>query len=306
MFNSRNVLTFLAVAETGNFAAAAGRLGLTASAVSKAVARLEEELGTRLFRRTTRSVALTPEGERFFDGCRRISRDYNALALEIADSSGAPRGRLRINAPSGSGRKWLVEIIAAFGNSYPDISIELTLDDREVDLAAEGVDVVIRAIPRRAHADSTSIIARRLFTDPVVTCAAPAYLDRMPSPEKPSDLRGHRCLNFRNRRTGRREPWFFLEEGELREYEPDGPFLSEDRDSIALAARQGLGIGQFPRVTVSDALAKGELRELLADFSPPGTPFLIAYLDRHLVSPKIRAFVDFMVRECRRTMPGSV
>lgn len=287
------IAAFIQVAETGAFNEAARRLDLSPSATSKAVSRLEEDLGVKLLRRTTRSVSLTPEGERYLEGAKRIVADMAALGEEVSNTLADPSGRLTVSAPAALGRMWLVHALSGFRSTWPRIEVELSLDDRAVDLAGEAVDVVIRA---GSLDDSANLVARRLFTDPLIVCATPHYWSRRGRPSQPEDLIDHDCLNFRNRRTGRAMPWRFEVDGSRRSRVFEGPLTIDDGEAVGRAARAGLGVSQMPGYMAADALRAGKLEEVLRDFRPPETPFTALYLDRRLVSPRIRAFIDFMSR----------
>ncbi|MEM7593781.1 MAG: LysR family transcriptional regulator [Cyanobacteria bacterium P01_A01_bin.83] len=287
-----NIKTFVRVAQTKSFVEAANALSLSPPATSKAVAKLEAELGVKLLHRTTRSVSLTPEGERFYEVAQRLLSEMDDLAQELKDSLSEPRGRLKISLPAAYGRIWGTNILARFLEAYPQISVELSLDDREVDLAAEGFDVVVRT---GALADSANLIARRLFLDPLITCATPEYLQRYGQPQHPDELEGHNCLNFRNRKTGRHVPWFFTIDGEVERRNFTGTLTIDDGEAVGQAAMLGIGISQMPGFMATNALQEGRLEEILADYRPPSVPFTALYLERRLVSPRIKAFIDFMV-----------
>ena len=182
----------------------------------------------------------------------------------------------------------------SFPCSNRAISVELSLDDREVDLAAEGFDVVIRV---GALADNANLIARRLFLDPLVTCATPKYLDRCGRPQHPNELEQYNCLNFRNRKTGRPMPWFFTIDEKVERRNFAGTLTIDDGEAVGQTAMLGIGISQMPGFMVIDALGKGILEEILVDYRPPFVPFTALYLDRRLVSPRIQAFINFMVEQ---------
>ena len=288
-----SVAAFIQVAETGAFNEASRRLDLSPSATSKAVSRLEDDLGVKLLHRTTRSVSLTPEGERYLEGAKRLLSEMVALGEEVANTLADPAGRLTVSVPAALGRMWLVDSLLDFRNAWPKIEIELSLDDRAVDLAGEAVDVVIRA---GSLDDSANLVARRLFMDPLIVCATPRYWNRRGRPRAPDDLANHDCLNFRNRRTGRAMPWHFEIEGAVRSQVFGGPLTVDDGEAVGRAARAGLGVSQMPGFMAEEALRTGELEEVLQDFRPPDVPFTALYLDRRLVSPRIRVFVDFLSR----------
>ena len=289
-----NISTFIQVARAASFAEGAARLGVSTSAASKAVQRLEEELGVKLFHRTTRSVTLTVEGERFLQGAERLVVEVEAVVAEITDSLANPRGRLVISAPAVFGRLWLTEKVLDFMCRYPQVEVELSFDDRQVDLAAEGVDVAIRI---GELTDSANIVARKLFDDEIFTCASPDYIARHGAPERVEDFAAHRCLHYRVRATGRYFPFLFVENGVVVRRSFDPFFVANSVDAMKQAAERGLGIAQLPSILVVEAIREGRLVSLL----PAGTrglfPYSIIYLDRRLVSPRIRAFVDFLVAD---------
>ncbi|MEM9005696.1 MAG: LysR family transcriptional regulator [Cyanobacteria bacterium P01_F01_bin.86] len=289
-----NVTTFIQVAESQSFVYAANALGLSAPAVSKAIAKLEAELGVKLFHRTTRSVSLTPEGERFYEGITPLMQEMAALTTELTESLSQPQGRLKISMGAAYGRIWGTQLMPDFLNQYPQIAVELSLDDQDVDLAAEGIDVALRigVLP-----NSANLIARRLFTDPLITCAAPAYLKQAGCPRHPDDLDHYNCLNFRNRKTGRHMPWFFMMDGQVERRQVKGNLTIDDGEAVGRSAIAGLGISQMPGYMAATALEKGLLIEVLHEYRPPEVPITALYLERRLVSPRIRAFVDFMVEQ---------
>ncbi|MGB3656007.1 MAG: LysR family transcriptional regulator [Rivularia sp. (in: cyanobacteria)] len=287
-----NITTFIRVAQTRSFAEAANELGLSPPATSKAVAKLEKELGVKLLHRTTRSVGLTPEGERFYEVAQRLLEEMDAIAEELKDSSREPQGKLKISMSAAYGRMWGTIIIAQFLQIYPQISVELSLDDTDVDLAAAGVDVAIRV---GTLADSANLMARRLFLDPLITCATPEYLDLYGKPQHPSELEKHNCLNFRNRKTGRLMPWFFTISGQVERRIFEGTLTIDDGEAVGQTAMLGMGISQMPGFMAINALKEGILEEILVNYRPPEVPFTALYLDRRLVSPRIQAFIDFMV-----------
>lgn len=280
----------VAVAEERSFAAASRRLGLSTSATSKAVSRLEEELGVKLFRRTTRSVTVTPEGERFVDGARPVLGELSSLTEELRNTLARPRGLLRVSAPVAYGRMVLVKRLPEFLQAYREVRLELSLEDRGVDLVEDGIDVAIRTgnLP-----DNVSLVARRLFAYPLVTCAAPDYLARRGTPRSIEDLQAHECLNFRNARTGRAHPWRF-ENG--KPLVGSGSLVVDDGEAVFRAAEAGIGVSQMPGFMAEGAIRRGSLVEVLRRFRPPDVPVSALYLDRRLVSPRVRAFVDFLAR----------
>ncbi|MEM6487459.1 MAG: LysR family transcriptional regulator [Pseudomonadota bacterium] len=292
--NLSDIRTFVHVAQSGGFAGAARLLGMTTSAVSKAVARLETGVGAKLLTRTTRSVALTVEGERFLDGARRLLEQADALSAEFTDSLDAPRGRLVITAPAVFGRVWLTERVLAFMCRHSEVEVELMFDDRQIDMASEGVDVAVRI---GSLGDGANLVARKLFDDRIYTCAAPRYVEAHGLPATPDDLENHRGLHYRIRNTGRLFPFMFHVGGTVRRLTLAPMLVGNSVDALVQAAEAGVGIAQLPSFLAVEAIAAGRLVEVLADYRMENFPYSIVYLDRRLVPPRVRAFVDFLVAE---------
>lgn len=290
--NLASLRLFLEVAQAGGFSEAARRLGVSTSSISKSIQRLEDELGAKLLTRTTRTVSVTVEGERLVDAARRLIEDADNLTAEFSDSLESPRGRLVISAPAVFGRVWLTDRVLAFMRRYPDVEIELLFEDRQVDLAGEGVDIAIRI---GQLGDSPNMVARKLFDDHVYSCASPDYLARMGTPQTPADLAHHRGIHYRIRNTGRLFPFMFSVDGEIVRHTLDPVLVGNSVDALKQAAEQGLGIAQLPSFLAQAAFAAGELVEVLADYRMDRFPYSIIYLDRRLVPPRVRAFVDFIV-----------
>jgi LysR family transcriptional regulator for bpeEF and oprC len=288
-----NILAFARVAETNSFAQASYVLGLSTSAVSKAIARLEADLGMKLLHRTTRSLSLTPDGVRFYEGCQRLLVELNALEAEMQENIATPKGRLVISTTAAFGRLCLMPILEEFTSQFSEITIDVSFDDRAVDLAEEGVDIAIRTSAGLLE-DSTHIIARRLLKYPLVTCGTPAYLARYGKPQHPRDLDCHNCLNFRNRTTGRLFPWFFSIEGKQEQHFVSGSAIFDDNEAVLRAAMAGIGLGQVPAFMVAEAFQSGAIEEVLPSYRPLEFPIWICYLDRRFVSKRIRTFVDFI------------
>lgn len=287
-----NIVAFVRVAETRSFAEASRRLSLSPSAVSKAVARLEGELGVKLLHRTTRSVRLTIEGEDLYEGCRHLLGELETLHTEMSRSRGEPRGRLSVSIPSALGRLSLVPMLSEFAQNYPEVTLDLSLEDPFVELAKREADVSIHL---GSMADSANLVARKWFESPLIVCATPAYLDENGRPEHPHDLAAHNCVIYRNRSTGRPLNWRFRLKDGIETWKPDGRLMVDDTNTVAQAALTGAGLAQMPAYLFIDGLRRKVLEEVLRHYRPPELPIYIAYLDRRFVSPRIRAFVDFLI-----------
>jgi DNA-binding transcriptional LysR family regulator len=277
-----------ATVEAGSFAAAARRLGVTPSAVSRRVALLERELGVPLLARTTRSLSLTNDGRAFHERCVRVLEELNEARAAIARATKKPSGVLRVDVPIALGRSHLAPRLHEFLARYRDIRIELTLRDQLVDPIAEGIDVLVRIGPL---ADST-LIARRLGESRIVLCASPAYVRKRGMPKRPADLAKHDCLGYL--REWQPAPFEFVDDRATYAIPITGRFHASDATVLRELALAGEGIAALFDFLVTDALASGELVPVLADYPSTTWPIHALYpKNRHLV-PKVGAFLDFV------------
>lgn len=282
---------FVRAAQHRSFSTAAWELGMTPSAVSKAVQRLEEYLGTRLVNRTTRSLSLTEDGAEFFDRCRQILDEIEEAELALSQSSSSPKGLLRINLSVAIGRLHIVPALADFADRYPDLKLEVSLSDRMVDLVEEGIDATVRV----GDGPENRLIMRRLAIARFIICAAPTYLARYGEPKTPKDLDDHQCLNFLSPRTGRAFDWFFQQDGEAFNLPIDGRIRFNHAESLLAAAIAGAGVIQLHNYIAGAAIACGDLKPILERYVPTtGSPIAVIYPQKRHLSAKVRAFVDFM------------
>jgi len=289
------IAIFVAVVEAGGFTAAARRLGLPKSTVSTRVARLEHRLGVRLLQRTTRSLGLTDVGAAFHQRCARIVADAEEAERAITACNEAPRGLLRLTAPVDITAAYLGGPLAEFCRRYPDIAVELVSTDRVVDLVDEGFDVALRA----GRLTQTTLMARRLAQVGSQLFASPAYLARHGRPRAPADLAGHACLVFSSppepRRWRLRDP-----DGREVAVQVSGPLTVNSPDAIRRAMVAGLGIALLP-VFAGNVLAGAiaprgdEIEQVLPGWSGPESVLSVVYPSPRYLSPKVRAFVDFIV-----------
>lgn len=289
------VVAFIAVATEGSFARAGDRLGVGRSAVSRSVQKLEGQLGTRLFLRTTRATSLTREGERFFDNCRPgVERILLALE-EMRDlREGPPRGHLRVSATHGFGRKVVAPLLRAFRERYPEVSVELLLDERDADLVTDGIDVAFRD----GVLDDSQVIAKQLIPMRLVVCASPDYARRRGLPESLDELAAHACINQRLA-NGRLRPWDFRVDGRASTFAPRAGLTLNCPELILTAALDGDGIAQLPAYQVCGALRAGTLVACLESFAPDDGGHYLCYLSRRQLPKRIRAFVDWMTTQVR-------
>jgi len=283
------LMAFVRTADLGSFVAAGRVLGLSPSAVGKAVTRLEGQLGVRLFQRSTRSLRLTEEGEAFHQRCRRILDDLDDAQETLSRTRETPRGRIRLSCPIVA-YHLLLPVLGEFMALYPEIELDLDFSDRIVDLIEEGVDVAIRS----GQLPDSRLMVRALRPFRMLLCAAPAYLARHGTPKCPRDLADHVGIGFRYPNSGKLQAWPL----DRPEGEPEPRIrhvlTCNNMEALHGAVLRGLGIGCMPDFLASAALRSGELVALLVDhLDAPGHFNLIWPSSRHL-SPKVRVFVDFL------------
>lgn len=291
MENLNALRVFVRVAETRSFTEAAKRLGLTSSAVSKAITRLEQEMNVRLLHRTTRSVGLTNDGASFFDHCIQILAQIEDAENLLGRSTSSPHGRLRVHMPVGFGRRVIVPALSRFIEQHPDLVLDAELSDRTVDLAYDGIDA---AVYIGEPADSR-LIARRLCNLHFVACASPEYLARHGEPKTPDELDQHHCLAYVQMHTGRYRDWQFVKNGHPYPKSVSGRLNINNAESLLEAACSGLGIAMISNFIAADAIRKGRLRCILTDYVSTGPQVSVLYLPSRNLSPKVRAFVNFLI-----------
>ena len=284
--NSINV--FVRAAETLSFVAAGRALGVSASAVGKSVANLEASLGVRLFRRTTRRVALTEEGALFHERCRRILDDLRDAEAMLTDTARAPRGRLRIGLPA-IGYRFLLPVLPEFGRLFPDIDLDLDFDDRIVDLIENDLDAVIRS----GDLTDSTLVSRRLGPFRFILCASPDYLARRGQPHCPQDLETHECLRYRVPTTGKLQEWSLPNAGTRGLMLPTAMTCS-NMEAIREAALRGLGIAYMPDFLALDPLQNGSLCRVLEQYPARTGQFWVLWPSSRHLSPKLRVFVDYL------------
>lgn len=279
---------FVQAAETRNFTAAGRRLGVSSSAVGKAVARLEKRLAVRLFHRSTRTITLTPEGALFLERCRRILSEIEAAELEIAETKGAPRGRLRVSLPMVG--VLMMPALCAFMRSYPEIDLDLDFSDRIANIIDEGFDVVLRA----GEVSDSRLKSRVVGEFRLRLVASPDYLARRGIPRVPADLANHACLLHRYATSGKIEPWPLRCDGMDADITLPSTAVANTIEPLITMAEQGLGIACLPDNALRRQLEEGKLQTVLDDYVEHSGPFRLLWPSGRYQSPKLRAFVDFM------------
>lgn len=290
---ARALEVFATVADTGSFSAAGRLLDLTPSGVSRTIDRIEARLGVRLLLRSTRTLALTAEGQAYLQAARRILSDLDDAEQEIADQ-GAPRGRLRVSAALSHGRLCVVPLLGAFAQRYPHILVDMALTDTLVDVAGGQADIAVRFGPL---ADST-LTARKIGETGRLIVASPEYLARHGAPRVPEDLHAHNCLNFNFRRA---EPtWPFRRDGQDFWLCVKGNIEANNGETLGQLAANGVGITRVGAFSVGAELAAGTLVPLLEDFNPGDVELIHAvFVGGANVPARVRVFVDFLVENLR-------
>jgi LysR family transcriptional regulator for bpeEF and oprC len=289
------VIAFLAVVSEGSFAKAGDRLGIGRSAVSRNVQKLETQLDTRLFMRTTRSTSLTREGELFYENCHLgVERIVQALDDMRELRHGPPRGQLRICSTSGFGRRIVAPLLNGFHAAFPDIEIDFMLKDSPADFTADRVDVAFRD----GRMDDSQIVAKQLIPMQMVVCASPAYANKHGLPRTIEELGSHRCINFRTA-SGRVAEWEFKVSGVSRKALPKARHIFNDADLVLQAVLDGHGIAQLAAYQVSTLLRENRLQPCLAQYAPDDRGHYACYLSRKNMPARIRVFIDYMTEQIR-------
>jgi DNA-binding transcriptional LysR family regulator len=282
------MMIYARVVEAGSFSGAARELGLSKSAVSKQISRLEDRLGARLLNRTTRRLSMTEVGTNFYERVARIVSEAEQAEQAVTSEHAEPHGTLRINAPMSFGNLHIAPAIPSFMAQYPELNVSMNLNDRLVDLVEEGYDVAIRI----ARMPDSSLVARSLAPLRQVVCATPDYWKHHTSPLTPNDLKNHNCLIYT----------YQLNPGAWRFRGPKGPssvnisgnFQANNGDTLRAVALGGQGLYLGPAFIVSDDLRAGRLQAVMQDFEETDLSIYAVYPHSRHLSAKVRAFVDFL------------
>lgn len=287
---------FARVVERRSFTQAANDIGLPRSTATQVIHQLERWLGVRLLQRTTRVVRPTLDGEAYYRRCLAILQDIEDA--EGALSGTKPKGMLRIEVQGTLARHFLMPNLPAFFAQYPEIEISMSESDRWVDLVHEGVDCALRW----GELADSGLVARRLAVLTRITCAAPTYLKRFGRPKSLQDIEaGHQVVGLRRFTTGDLEPLSFVVDGKIHTTSLPAPFSVTGPESYLLATRLGLGLAQMPHFHVADDLRRGSLVALLTDSPPPSAPVSLMYAQNRQLSPRVRAFSDWLARQFRQS-----
>lgn len=289
MENLNELAVFVRVVQAESFSAAARALGLTPSAVSKQISRLENRLGARLLNRTTRRLGMTEVGSAFFERAQRILSDLHEAEQAVTDMQGTARGLLRIDVPVGFGRMHIAPALPDFFARCPEVSLDMRMNDRFVDLLEEGVDMAVRI----GDLQDSSLIAKRLAQNRRLVVGSPEYLERHGAPREPADLTQHNCVVYTYRQS--RHDWRFTgPDGTEQQVRVSGNLETNNGEALHAAVLQGLGIALLPLWMVGRDLGAGRLVEVLSDFHAPDSAIYAIYPHARHLSPKVRCFVDFL------------
>lgn len=295
MQDLRALTIFVKVAELHSFVGAATALGITQSGVSNAISRLEDQIGTRLLARTTRRVNLTEDGAAYFERCRQALAQLEEAEQVLKAAQLKPSGSLRIDMPVSFGRLKVVPSLGAFQAKYPDIKLRVTFNNRYIDLIEEGVDVSVRI----GRLPDSSLVARRLTAAQFSVVGSPRYFAKFGQPKRLQDLTGHNCLAFTFQDTRLARDWRFVQNGVEKTLAPQGSMSFSDGAAVYDAACSGYGLAQLQDYFFDAAVARGKLISVLDRFKPDVEPIWLVYPQTRHLTPKVRAFVDFMVAQFR-------
>lgn len=280
---------FARVVEARSFSGAARRLGMSKSVVSKHITRIERKLGVRLLNRTTRRLSLTEVGATFYESCAQIVAQAEEAELVATRSHSEPRGLLKVNVPVAFGVRHIAPALAEFSAPYPELRIDMTFNDRSVDLAEEGYDVAMYIAERLEE----GLISRRLAPIRKTVCAAPEYWRRNGKPDTPRDLARHNCIAYADLTV--ENEWCFTGRGAYERVSIDGNLRVNNENALWRAALGGSGVALLPTFIVGEDLQSGALEAVLADYTVPPTSVYAVYLPNRHLSAKVRTLIDFFV-----------
>jgi LysR family transcriptional regulator for bpeEF and oprC len=281
---------FMRVVDANSFSRAADHLGLPRATVTTIIQNLEALLQVRLLNRTTRRISLTPDGAAYYEHSARILGEVEETESSFRDVARGPKGRLRIDVPSPIGRLILIPRLCEFHCRYPEVELVIGMGDRQVDLVREAVDCVIRV----GELQDSTLVARRIGSIQLITCAAPDYLARYGVPSGIDDLDQHLAVQYFSSRTGRNFDWDFIADGQPLAVKMNGSISVNDSEAYVACGLQGFGLIQPARFMVLPQLESGALVEVLPQLLPAPMPISVAYLQNRHLSPKVRAFVDWV------------
>ena len=275
------------VVESGSFAEAARRMGVSAPMVTKYIGHLEQSLGTRLLNRSTHSLSLTDSGHAYYQRCVQLLEDLDEAEAIAGAQSTSPRGFLRMSVSSDFGVNHLGPVLLEYSRQYPDVRMEVSVSNHLVDLIEEGFDLAVRITTQLR----TNLVARKLATSKLIACAAPAYLEQHGVPQAPENLVDHNCLSFSDPSLAG-EQWRFTKENHSAVIKAAGTLSASSNELLRLAALQGQGVVLQPSFNVSDELRAGKLIQILPDYDAGALGIYVVYPHRKHQTAKVRSFID--------------
>jgi DNA-binding transcriptional LysR family regulator len=279
---------FTAVVESGSFAAAADKLDMSRGMATRYVAQLEAHLGARLLNRTTRKLSLTEAGSDYHQRATQILAMIAEAETSLAQEAATPRGTLRVTSSQAFGVRHLGWAITEYLQKFPEVQVDVTLNDRTVDLVEEGFDLAVRVASRV----DPGLVARRIAPARIVACAAPGYLKQHGTPTSPKDLEKHNCLSYAY--WSSQGEWVFRRDGAEQRVRVSGNLRGNNGDILSAAAVEGLGVILHPTFLVYEALRQKKLVRILADWQAPELTLFAVYPHRKYLPPKVRSFIDFL------------
>lgn len=289
----QGVITFVVAARCQSFTEAGDQLGVSKSAVGKAIARLESRLGVQLFHRTTRRISLTADGDAYYAACSSAMDEIGAAQSGLGPGASEPAGRLRVDIPAAFGRRVVAPLLFAIANKYPDLQLNMTFSDHLVDPIEEGIDLLVRFGELK---DTSGLVARRLATQRWAICAAPGYLKRFGTPQTLEELGRHHCIV--GHRRGQPLSWRVRQGGQTVRFAPPVTHQIGDGEAMILAASAGIGLCQMPHCLFREDIEAGRLVEVLADFEPEPVDVHAVWPKVSHLRPKVRYVVDELVKLC--------
>lgn len=298
----RGIAVFMQVIQAGSFTLAAERLDMSKSGVAKSIARLETDLGVRLFQRTTRRLSLTEEGRQFSDGCLRALAELESAQALATTQRQELAGRLRVDLPVVFGRRWVLPMLLEIAEAHPALELDVSLSDRRVDLVEDGIDLAIRIGPLQ---DSATLVAKPLGVQQAVLVAHPDYLARHGLPQTPDDLHRHACITFGS--GGQARPWHFMDRhGRSQPLAVRGRLGLNHSEAILDAALAGHGIALLSDWLVAEHLAEARLTRVLPKVRTQGFPIHAVWQKNQLLSAKVRHVVDLLAERFGPKAPWEV
>lgn len=293
MDDLRRMVIFSHVVEAKSFSAAAKRLGIAKSAVSRHIALLEKSVGVRLLNRTTRSISLTEIGETYYQSCARIVAEAEEVTRRIGKLQDQLSGTLRVASPIVLGNRFIAPLMAEFIRRHPSLNVELLLDDQVVDMVDSGIDVGIRVGWLR----DSKLLARKIAESPRLLCASPEYVERKGKPKKPEDLVDHDCIIFSLLPTPHH--WIFVKNRTQKRIQVKGNVKTNNADAVRSFLLHGAGLGALSEFLIADDIKEGRLVQLMPEYSCGSAGIYAVFVDRVYQQAKVRLFIDYINEELK-------